>query len=166
MDVYATAASRGERLIMDPNNPVVKLCVAGMEAEGKGQLDAARQLFLQAWAQRQDDFEACIAAHYLARHQAPPAMLHWNQVALDHAQAVGDERVAGFYPSLYLNLGWSYEQLAHLVDAADCYAQAAARLDHLPPGPYADVVRTGVSAGQARIAAAQTPSEEEATHGQ
>jgi len=139
---------------MDPNNPVVKLCVAGMEAEGKGQLDAARELFLQAWAQRQDDFEACIAAHYLARHQPPPEMLRWNQVALDYAQAVGDERVADFYPSLYLNLGWSYEQLAQLTLAADCYAQAVARLDQLPPSPYTDVVRTGISAGQARLAAA------------
>ena len=139
---------------MDPNNPVVKLCAEGMQAEGEGRLDDAHKLFLQAWAARQDDFDACIAAHFLARHRPPEETLHWNQVAIEHANAVSDERVQGFYPSLYLNLGWSHEQLADLAEAGRYYALAVARLDELPPGPYADVVRKGVTAGQARLAQA------------
>ena len=137
---------------LDPNNPVVKLCVAGMQAEGENRLDEAHKLFRAAWAARQDDFDACIAAHFLARHRPPEEMRHWNQVALDHANAVEDERIQGFYPSLYLNLGWSYEQLADLAAAGRYYALAVARLDNLPAGPYADVVRKGVAAGQARLA--------------
>ncbi len=142
--------------LMDPNNPVVKLCVAGMEAEGRGQLDEARDLFFQAWTIQQDAFDACIAAHYVARHRPPTEMLHWNQVALDHALAVDDDRVAGFYPSLYLNLGWSHEQLHQLSAAAHFYEQATALLARLPDGPYAEVVRKGVAAGQARLALQQT----------
>ena len=141
---------------MDPNNPVVKLCVAGMAAEGRGDLDAARDLFLQAWTIQQDDFDACIAAHYVARHRPPAEMLQWNQLALDHALTLNDEQVQGFFPSLYLNLGWSHEQLHQLSDAAHFYDQATALLARLPDGPYADVVRKGVAAGQARLSAQQT----------
>ncbi len=137
---------------MDPNNPVVKLCVDGMQAEGEGQLEAAHALFLQAWATCQDDFEACIAAHYLARHRATPQETHhWNRVALEHADKVADDRVQGFYPSLYLNMGWSHEQLGEWAAAAHYYALATAKLDELPAGPYGDVVRKGVAAGQERL---------------
>ena len=55
---------------MDPDNPVVKLCATGMEAEFDGRLDDSRLLFLQAWQAAQDDYEACIAAHFVARRQA------------------------------------------------------------------------------------------------
>ncbi len=139
---------------MDPNNPVVKLCAEGMQADSEDRIDDAHKLFLQAWAARQDDFDACIAAHFVARHRAPEEMLHWNAVALHHAEAVKDERVHGFYPSLYLNMGWSHEQLSNWVEAGRYYALAAARLADLPDDPYAEVVRKGVTAGQARLAQA------------
>ncbi|MCX6047850.1 MAG: hypothetical protein NT075_22350 [Chloroflexi bacterium] len=141
---------------MDPDNPVVKLCVAGMQAEGEARLDDAHQLFLQAWAAQQNDFEACIAAHFLARHQNPAEMLRWNQVALQHAQASDDARVANFYPSLYLNLGWSHETIGNLAEASHYYTQATTKLNCLPTDdPYSDVVRRGVAAGQTRIAQAE-----------
>ena len=143
---------------MDPNNPVVKLCVEGMQAEGQSRLEDAHKLFLQAWAARQDDFDACIAAHYVARHQASPAeMLRWNQVALQHANAIEDDRVADFYPSLYLNMGWSYETLGNLAEAKRYYKLAAQKVDALPADRYGGVVRQGVAAGQARIAQAEQP---------
>ena len=141
---------------MDPNNPVVKLCADGMQAEGEGRLDVAHTCFQQAWDARQDDFEACIAAHFMARHQPPAEMLHWNQVALHHAEAVTDERVRSFYPSLYLNLGWSHEQLGELLEAGRYYELATDRLADLPDDPYAAVVRKGVRAGQSRVAQALT----------
>jgi hypothetical protein len=141
-----------EKQAMDPNNPVVKLCVAGMQAEGEGHIVRARNLFNQAWETASDDFEACIAAHYLARHQdSPAATLHWNQVALDRAEAVGDERVQSFYPSLYLNMGNAYELLGQQVEARRYYDLAAALVDELPTGRYNDVVRSGITAGQGRV---------------
>jgi hypothetical protein len=82
---------------MDPNNPVVKRCADGMRAEGQGKHDEARTLFTEAWEAAQDDYEACIAAHFLARQQdTPQEMLRWNQESLNRANAVGDERVQVF----------------------------------------------------------------------
>jgi hypothetical protein len=143
---------------VDPDNPVVKLCARGMQAECEGRNDVARQLFEQAWAERTDDYDACIAAHYLARHQdGPPGNLHWNQLALRHADAVGDERVRGFYPSLYLNLGHAHEQHGDRGQAARYYQLAAGRADELPEGSYADMVRDAIARGQQRISESVPP---------
>src|SRR4051812_26375281 len=107
---------------MDPNNPVVKLCVQGMEAEGKGNLSAAAELFDRAWEVSTNEFERCIAAHYVARHQ-PTAnqALDWNQTAMDCAGRVPDDSVAEFMPSLCLNLGKSLEDLGKTPDARRLY---------------------------------------------
>lgn len=137
---------------IDPDNPVVRLCARGMQAECEGSNDVARRLFERAWAERTDDYDACIAAHHLARHQdSSQDILRWNQVALHHADAVGDERVRGFYPSLYLNLGHSYEQLGDPDQATRYYQLAAQRTDQLPEGPYGDMVREAIARGQRRI---------------
>lgn len=139
--------------MIDPENPVVKLCARGMEAELAGRPVEARDLFARAWEARADDFDACIAAHYLARHQATPEeTLRWNQEALERAQAVDGDGVRDFYPSLYLNLGHSHEQLGDRDQARRCYALAAACADALPAGPYTDTVRDGITRGLARVA--------------
>ena len=111
---------------MNLDNPVIQLCIQGTQAEFQGQLAAARSLYQQAWEVAKDDYEACIAAHYMARHQEDPQdRLHWNQVALEKARAVSDGSVQEFYPSLYLNMGHSYELLGNLVEAKRYYALAA-----------------------------------------
>ena len=139
---------------MDTSNPVVQLCVAGMRAESEGRSDAARGLFAQAWAARQDDYDACIAAHYLARHQDnADETLHWNWIALRHADAVHDDRVRDFYPSLYLNLGSSHEAVGNLTEARQYYDLAAAQINALPPGPYRDMVQGGITEGHSRTSA-------------
>jgi hypothetical protein len=51
---------------MDLDNPVIQLCVAGTQAEFRGEIEEARAFYQQAWEAAQDDFEACIAAHYVA----------------------------------------------------------------------------------------------------
>jgi hypothetical protein len=115
---------------MDLNNPVIQLCLAGTRAKFEGQLDAARAFYQQAWEAARDDYAACVAAHYVARLQTKPeAALHWNEESLARANAVarveGDERVRSFYPSLYLNLGRSYEVLGNEAEAQKYYALAA-----------------------------------------
>lgn len=130
---------------MDPENRVVKLCADGMRAEVERRPDDARALYEQAWEESQDDFEACIAAHYLARHQpSEQDRLKWNQVALESADRVEDERVRGFYPSLYLNMGHSFETVGDVERARQCYVEAEQRLDDLPDGSYGDMVKQGV----------------------
>jgi tetratricopeptide (TPR) repeat protein len=113
---------------MNLDNPVIKLCMEGTRAESQGLMDEARSLHQRAWEAAQDDYEACIAAHYVARHQENhKERFHWNQVALDRAKAVTDNSVQEFYPSLFLNMGQSYEMLGNL-DEANRYYDLAAEL--------------------------------------
>jgi tetratricopeptide (TPR) repeat protein len=112
---------------MDLNTPVIKLCIAGTQAEFEGRIEDARSLYEQAWKAAQDDYQACIAAHYLARNQEDPKeRLHWNQEALERANAIEHSRVEAFYPSLYLNMGRSYELLGNQDEAQRYYDLAAA----------------------------------------
>ena len=137
---------------MDPDNPVVKLCMAGMQAEARDKSDEALNIFLQAWKACRDDYEACIAAHFLARNQLTHRdMLYWNVVALNRANAVGDDRVQGFYPSLYLNLGYSYELVGNFAESQRFYQLAASKVGELPDGPYREVVGKGVVNGCKRV---------------
>lgn len=111
---------------MELENPVIKLCIEGTRAEFEGRFADACDLYHKAWEASKDDYEACVAAHYVARFQANPEdVLFWNQEALNRAQAVKDERVENFYPSLYLNLGRSYEILGNQAEAQRYYDLAA-----------------------------------------
>lgn len=137
--------------MIDPENPVVRLCAEGIAAEGQGRHEDAVALYREAWAIHSDDYEACIAAHYLAREQESlQESLQWNQAALDHALMVDEERIAEFLPSLYLNLGWSHEVLGDPVKARACYLEGAARVAGLPAGAYTDVVCDGIARGLER----------------
>jgi hypothetical protein len=113
--------------IMDTSNPVIQLCMEGTRAEFEHRLEDARSFYQQAWEAHTDDYEACIAAHYVARFQgSAEESLKWNQLALAHAQAVNDERVKEFFPSLYLSLGQSYEFVGNQGEAQRYYDLAAA----------------------------------------
>jgi tetratricopeptide (TPR) repeat protein len=123
-----------------------------MKAEMGGRSDEAGILFVQAWGQRKDDYDACLAAHYVARHQRiPEQILHGNQESLDRADAVNDERVHGFYPSLHLNIGKAHEDLGNRERAKRYYELAATKMSHLPEGRYADIVRDGIKRGLERV---------------
>ncbi|WP_327267874.1 Get4 family protein [Streptomyces sp. NBC_01218] len=133
---------------MDPDNPVVSLCAQGMRAEAEGRPADAVGLFQQAWEAAGDDYEACVAAHYLARHQPTPRLtLHWNQEGLRRAELVGDERVAAFRPSLHLNLAKAYAEVGEPERAREHFVLAAARLEAVPPGPYAEWIRIVIAEG-------------------
>ncbi|MEO8288740.1 MAG: hypothetical protein ABI670_20160 [Chloroflexota bacterium] len=141
---------------MNTGNPVIELCTQGIQAEMAGNAAEALDLYMQAWNLRMDDYDACVAAHYIARHQeSPQEMLRWNQASLDHARAVNDSRVLEFYPSLYLNMGRTYELLGQQHAARDCYALAGSVLENLGGGPYNDLVRNGVAAGLRRTSQLQ-----------
>jgi len=137
---------------MDPENPVVKLCAQGMERESKGNFEEASRLFLSAWSQSTDDFERCVAAHYVARHQkSPDETLLWNQRSLDYARAVGDERVSGFFPSLYLNMGKACGDLGRREDAHRYYAMTEEVLGSLPDNRYKEMIRDAVEKAFERV---------------
>jgi len=100
--------------------------MAGTRAEFEHRIEDARILYGQAWEARTDDYDACIAAHYVARFQdSAQESLRWNQVALEHANAVNDDGVKDFYPSLYLSLGRSHELVGNQAKAQRYYGLAA-----------------------------------------
>jgi hypothetical protein len=132
---------------MDLDDPVVRLCAEGMQAEAAGRTDDAHALFRQAFDAATDDYGACVAAHYLARHQTTPEdVLRWNQECLERADRVGDERVRGFYASLHLNLARAHEELGDTERALEHYRLAAGRLEDAPAGPYRDGMRFSIAA--------------------
>jgi hypothetical protein len=44
----------------NPSNNVIKLCVQGMDIEGKANAEEASRLFLRAWNEATNDFEKYI----------------------------------------------------------------------------------------------------------
>jgi hypothetical protein len=111
---------------MDLNNPVIQLCIEGTQAEYAGRQAEACALYGRAWEIAKDDYDACIAAHYLARCQETAAeTLRWNQIALARADAVDDDRIRAFYPSLYLSLGRAYELMGDFNEAQRYYDLSA-----------------------------------------
>ena len=144
---------------VDPNNPIAELCAAGMAAEGEGRPAAAKALFEQAWAESRDDYEACIAAHYVARHQETAELAHeWNRRAVERAHGVADERVRDFFASLYLNLAFSLEKLGRARDANEQYLRANRYAAQMQDSPYARFVRMGIANGMARTSCAADAS--------
>jgi len=139
---------------VDPDNPVVALCAAGMAVDGDS--EQARALFMRAWSIHRDDYEASIAAHFLARHQpTDEETLAWNERALRHATMVTDGRTTEFLASLYLNVGDSY-LAAHRPDDATAAARLArTHLDALPASGYRDFVEYGIRRLEDRIASAR-----------
>lgn len=122
---------------MDLDNPVIRLCMEGTQAEFAGRLADARRLYSEAWAARRDDYDACVAAHYLARFQdTPEESLQLNREALARAENVKDGRAQSFLPSLYVSLGRAHELLGHEREAAGYYQLAAdLGLVHAPDPP-------------------------------
>ena len=141
-------------MMSDPDNPVMKLCASGMQVDGEPV--KALALFEQAWALRRDDLDACVAAHFVARHQPTPrGTLEWNERALQHADAVKDDRAASLVPSLCLNLAESF-RLDGRPDQAEQVAQRGVRaLDQLPADDgYVQFVRAGLDRLLQRLGAA------------
>ncbi len=137
---------------LDVSNPVVALCVEGMQQEGIP--GAAKRCFERAWAIRQDDVDASIAAHFLARHQdTPEETLAWNRRALHHALATSDERVRSFMASLHLNLGDSLLATGDASGARRALGDARDWLSVLPDDGYAALVTRGIKGLEARLLA-------------
>ncbi len=137
---------------IDPNNPVIKLCSTGIEAEMKGDFTTAKTNYTKAWDMRSNDFESCIVAHYMARLQ-PVAedSLHWNLEALHYANKVHDGSVDAFYPSLYLNVGKAYEDMGDKALAAKYYEMGIAKTNTLPDDNLGNTTRDALSRGAERV---------------
>jgi len=103
-----------------PFNPIVKLCLQGMEREEQGESEEGCKLFLQAWEEATDDFGKFLAAYYVARNQKTvQEKLNWLQTTLMFALKVNDEAVKSAFPSLHLNIASCYQDLNDPVKAQE-----------------------------------------------
>lgn len=122
-----------------------------------GDTESARRDLLSLWERigsGGDAFHRCTLAHYLADlYDDPAESLVWDVRALDAADALSDERarehheslrVAGFYPSLHLNLADDFRRLGSFRAATEHLDRAQDHLSALPDDPYGDTIRTAV----------------------
>ena len=136
----------------DPNNTIVKLCVQGLEYEGLGEREKALSYYGLAWQQASTDFEKFTAAHYLARHQCDPTKeLEWNQLALKHAKLVDRHTMKQYFPSLYLNLAKSFEQIGDFHSAYSACESANSYTEFLSDDGYGKMIKAGVKAALTRL---------------
>ncbi|MER5550438.1 hypothetical protein ABT001_01885 [Streptomyces sp. NPDC002793] len=135
-----------------------------MEAIGRavtrgrsGDAPAARRELLDLWSTigvTGDPLHRCTLAHHLADlHEDPAQALAWDIRALDATDAVTEQRVqdhhaglhvAGFYPSLHLNLADDYRRLGSFEAATGHIEAARTHAPSLPQDSYGDLLRAAV----------------------
>ena len=137
---------------MDLGNPIIQLCMQGVEAESAARFTEARTYFEQAWRAAANDVEACIAAHYIARSQTDPhAALWWNQIALARADKHREERrVRAFYASLHVSLGMAHEKLGQTGIARLHFQRAAESVGEIVDSEHRVLVEYCVARGLKR----------------
>ncbi|GAA4905099.1 hypothetical protein LX16_3571 [Stackebrandtia albiflava] len=123
--------------------------------EGRtGSIPSARRKLLNLWSEigvTGDPLHRCSLAHYLADlYEDPAQALAWDVRALDAADAVTEQRahehhtdlhIAGFYPSLHLNLADDYRRLGSFEAATEHIHAAEEHAHHLPRDAYGASLR-------------------------
>lgn len=118
----------------------------------EGEPERARQLFQKAWDTRRDDYDAAVAAHYVARHQPTPFLvLEWNARAVTHCECVTDGRATDLLPSLYLNLADSLLAVGRRAEARVVAERAAEYLQALRADGYRSFVALAIARLQERL---------------
>jgi hypothetical protein len=124
----------------------------------RGRRAAARQVFSQIWdeigGEHGDPLHVCVLAHAMADVQYNVHQeLVWDQRALAAADALTDERVtqagvavpvAGWYPSLHLNLAECYRKLGDLHRAREHLHRAHAGISALADDEYGQLIKAGL----------------------
>jgi hypothetical protein len=124
----------------------------------EGDKDSARHDLLAIWDQigvAGDPFHRCALAHYLADlHEDPAAALMWDVRALDAADALSDDRaqqyhatlhVAGFYPSLYVNIADNLRRLGSFEAATKHIDNAEQHTTSLNDDAYGHMIQAAIT---------------------
>ncbi|MFG2140744.1 hypothetical protein [Streptomyces sp. NPDC048650] len=157
-------------------DPTMEAIGQAVTAGRAGDTAAARQQLLSLWSAigvTGDPLHRCSLAHYLADlYEDPARALAWDVRALDAADAVTEQRVqehhaslhiAGFYPSLHLNLADNYRRLGSFEAATEHINAAKEHAPNLPQDPYGDLLRGAIQdvaeaiAGRDRTRRASAP---------
>jgi hypothetical protein len=130
----------------------------GLELSQHGEREAARAVFAEVWSdmggESGDPFHRCALAHSMADVQEDVHdELVWDLRALDATDLLTDERaaqagvtspVAGFYPSLHLNLGECYRKLGNLDLAREHFQRGQAAVGALGDDGYGHMIKGGL----------------------
>ena len=136
-----------------------------MESIGKavtigreGDTKSARRGLLEIWnhiGADGDPFHRCTLAHYLADlYESPAEALMWDTRAFDAATTITDQRaqqhyaglqVAGFFPSLLLNIADNLRRLGAFEAATEYIDSAEQCTPTLSQDAYGDIVRTAIT---------------------
>ncbi|MGI8677256.1 MAG: hypothetical protein ACR2LX_00930 [Jatrophihabitans sp.] len=131
----------------------------GIELNQRGERGAARELLTQVWAdiggEAGDPLHRCALAHSMADVQDDVGdELTWDLRALAAADLLTDERaaqagvtspVAGFYPSLHLNLGNCYHKLGEEDVAREHLERGLAAVEFLGDDGYSRTIKRGLT---------------------
>lgn len=142
----------------DTPDPIMDQISTAIGLSRSGDQTAARQRFAAIWdliGPDGDPFHRCTLAHYAADVQLTAEdELSWDLRALAAAEELTDERarqhhhsltVAGFYPSLHLNLARDYQKLGDLPRAREHLAAAQSSTSALAGDGYGTMIRSGIS---------------------
>ncbi|MGW4477338.1 hypothetical protein [Rhodococcus triatomae] len=146
-----------------PTDTTMAAIAEAVTAGRSGDPDGARTRLLALWEEitpTGDALHRCSLAHYLADLYPDAAQaLIWDVRALDAAAALTDERarnhhaslqVAGFYPSLHLNIADNLRRLGSFDAAREHFEAGRARVDALPDDEYGSLLRRAlVEVGEA-----------------
>ncbi|WP_194819645.1 hypothetical protein [Nocardia sp. XZ_19_385] len=140
-----------------------------------GDTERARTVLTEIWESigpQGDPLHRCTLAHFMADLQPDAAQaLAWDVRALDAAASLTNERaqqhhstldVAGFYPSLHLNLADNYRQLGSFEAAQREIDSTRACLHTLGDDPYGETIRTVLDEVESAIHARSTVRRESA----
>jgi len=137
-----------------PANPIVQLCLQGMNMEENGNPREAAKLFLRAWEEASNDFEKFMAAYYVARHQEDVHnKLKWLETALQLALNIDDDTVKSAFPALYANIAKCYDKLNDKDNAKKNY-ESARSFQYKPSdkGPFYHGTRADLQVGDLLVA--------------
>lgn len=135
----------------DTENHIIKLCIEGMEMEGHGKHEEAKNIFMKAWEESTNDFEKYTSAHYVARHQNTISdKLKWDETALECALKIPGDTIKNSLPSLYLNIAKCYEDLNDFKHAQLNYKEAHSYITYLSEDNYGSMIKNGIQKGLER----------------
>jgi hypothetical protein len=155
--------------MIDSDATMVRLGAA-IALSQTGDRPAARDQLAQLWrdagGESADPLHRCGIAHALADVQDDPAdELWWDLQALAAADLVSDQRavdagaglIAGFYPSLHLNLGDCYRRLGDVDNGWLHVHRGLAAVRGLPESGYRQLVLQGLERLAERLRQLGTP---------
>lgn len=159
-------------------DPTMEQIGLAVELGRAGDVDTARRQLVDRWeavGPSGDPFHRCTLAHYLADlYDHPAEALIWDVRALDAAASLSDERaqghhqslqVAGFYPSLHLNIADNLRRLSAFDAAHEHISRAQERSVALPEDGYGRMIRAAIEEVSAAIDGRDTARRDSAPGG-